>query len=227
MAPDPHPQPRRRHPWSDRVLLLHGHGAPTTHHGRPGAPSHGAPRTGGKTNAPPGLLLPGSPLLHGRRKVIEDGSLASNRSVVTESVSKSCSSAEVKDEDVAIAVVIDAAELKWEEQSFRRGQAPGRFTSGRHNGHGSSEREAPPPGYVCRSYGVPGHFIQHCPQENQTPPPGYTCYRCRVPGHFIQHCPTIGGSRAVYIYCDTLNIRTMWTKLACGCTKAKVPLIKG
>ncbi|XP_044414653.1 uncharacterized protein [Triticum aestivum] len=27
----------------------------------------GAPRIGGKTNAPPGLLLPGSPLLHGRR----------------------------------------------------------------------------------------------------------------------------------------------------------------
>ncbi|KAF7051935.1 hypothetical protein CFC21_060115 [Triticum aestivum] len=129
------------------------------------------------------------------RKVIEDGSIASNRSVVTESVSKSCSSAEVKDEDAAIAAVIDAAELKWEEQSFKRGQAPGRFTSGRHNGHGSSEREAPPPGYVCRSCGVAGHFIQHCPQENQKPPPGYTCYRCRVPGHFIQHCPTIGDSK--------------------------------
>ncbi|XP_037422548.1 E3 ubiquitin ligase PARAQUAT TOLERANCE 3-like [Triticum dicoccoides] len=129
------------------------------------------------------------------RKVIEDGSIASNRSVVTESVSKSCSSAEVKDEDAAIAAVIDAAELKWEEQSFKRGQAPGRFTSGRHNGHGSSEREAPPPGYVCRSCGVAGHFIQHCPQENQTPPPGYTCYRCRIPGHFIQHCPTIGDSK--------------------------------
>ncbi|KAI4998749.1 hypothetical protein ZWY2020_054091 [Hordeum vulgare] len=129
------------------------------------------------------------------RKVIEDGSIASNRSVVTESVSKSCSSAEMKDEDAAIAAVIDAAELKWEEQSFKRGQAPGRFISGRQNGHGSSEREAPPPGYVCRSCGVAGHFIQHCPQENQTPPPGYTCYRCRIPGHFIQHCPTIGDSK--------------------------------
>ena len=26
---------------------------------------------------------------------------------------------------------------------------------------------------------------------------------------------------------QTLNMRTMWTKLACGCTKEKVPLIKG
>jgi E3 ubiquitin-protein ligase RBBP6 len=59
-------------------------------------------------------------------------------------------------------------------------------------GHGPLDKEAPPPGYVCRSCGVPGHFIQHCPRENQTPPPGYTCYRCRIPGHFIHHCPTIG-----------------------------------
>jgi hypothetical protein len=85
--------------------------------------------------------------------------------VVTESASKSCSSAEVKDEDATIAAVIDAAELKWleynisfsriyeqlgflapslmiifngtcrDEQSSNRGQAAGRFTSGRHNGN--------------------------------------------------------------------------------------------
>ncbi|KAM0878101.1 hypothetical protein ACQ4PT_035075 [Festuca glaucescens] len=125
------------------------------------------------------------------RKVIEDGSIASNKSVVTESVSKSCSSTEVQDEDAAIAAVIDAAEVKWEEQPFKRGQPVGRFI-GRQYGHGPLDKEAPPPGYVCRSCGVPGHFIQHCPRENQTPPPGYTCYRCRIPGHFIHHCPTIG-----------------------------------
>jgi hypothetical protein len=59
-------------------------------------------------------------------------------------------------------------------------------------GHGPPDGEAPPPGYVCRSCGVPGHFIKHCPQENRAPPPGYVCYRCRTPGHFIHHCPTIG-----------------------------------
>ncbi|XP_047092083.1 E3 ubiquitin ligase PARAQUAT TOLERANCE 3-like isoform X2 [Lolium rigidum] len=125
------------------------------------------------------------------RKVIEDGSIASNKSVVTESVSKSCSSTEVQDEDAAIAAVIDAAEVKWEDPPFKRGQHVGRFP-GRQYGHGPLDKEAPPPGYVCRSCGVPGHFIQHCPRENQTPPPGYTCYRCRIPGHFIHHCPTIG-----------------------------------
>ncbi|PNT74347.1 hypothetical protein BRADI_1g13180v3 [Brachypodium distachyon] len=131
-------------------------------------------------------------VLFSSRIVIEDGSVASNKSVITESASKSCSSTEVQDEDAAIAAVIYAAELKWEEQSSKRGQGGGRFTSGRHYGHGPLEGEAPPPGYVCRSCGVPGHFIQHCPQENQKPPPGYTCFRCRIPGHFIQHCPTIG-----------------------------------
>ncbi|CAM0875573.1 unnamed protein product [Alopecurus aequalis] len=122
------------------------------------------------------------------RKVIEDGSVASNRSVVTDSVSKSCSSTEVQDEDAAIAAVIDGAELKWEEQPYK---ADGRFT-GRHYGHGPMGGEAPPPGYVCRSCGVPGHFIKHCPQESHAPPPGYTCFRCQIPGHFIHHCPTIG-----------------------------------
>uniref|UniRef100_A0A0D9VX37 DWNN domain-containing protein n=1 Tax=Leersia perrieri TaxID=77586 RepID=A0A0D9VX37_9ORYZ len=41
------------------------------------------------------------------RKVIEDGTIPSNMSVVTESTSKSCSSAEVQDEDAAIASVMD------------------------------------------------------------------------------------------------------------------------
>ena len=59
-------------------------------------------------------------------------------------------------------------------------------------GHGPLEGETPPPGYVCRSCGVPGHFIQHCPRESKTPPPGYICYRCQIPGHFIHHCTTIG-----------------------------------
>jgi hypothetical protein len=58
-------------------------------------------------------------------------------------------------------------------------------------GHGPVKGETPPPGYVCRSCGVPGHFIQHCQQERKTPS-GYVCYRCRIPGHFIHHCPTIG-----------------------------------
>ncbi|KAF0910076.1 hypothetical protein E2562_001312 [Oryza meyeriana var. granulata] len=130
-------------------------------------------------------------VLFSSRKVIEDGAIASNNSEITESTSKSCSSTEVQDEDAAIASIIDAAELKWEDKPSKRGQTGGRFASGRY-GHGPVEGETPPPGYVCRSCGVPGHFIQHCPQERKTPPSGYICYRCRIPGHFIHHCPTIG-----------------------------------
>ncbi|KAG8097719.1 hypothetical protein GUJ93_ZPchr0013g37593 [Zizania palustris] len=129
-------------------------------------------------------------VLFSSRKVIEDGTVAPKKSVITESTSKSCSSAEVQDEDAAISSVIDAAELKWEEKSSKQGQTGGRFTLGRY-GHGPVEGETPPPGYVCRSCGVPGHLIQHCQQEKKTPPSGYICYRCRIPGHFIQHCPTI------------------------------------
>jgi E3 ubiquitin-protein ligase RBBP6 len=76
-----------------------------------------------------------------------------------------------------------------EQYPPKRGQGSGRFTSGRNYGR---EVETPPLGYICRSCGVPGHFIQHCPQESKTPPPGYICYRCRIPGHFIHHCPTNG-----------------------------------
>ncbi|XP_037442226.1 uncharacterized protein LOC119310663 [Triticum dicoccoides] len=68
MAPDPHPQPWRRRPWSDRVLFSIDMELPQhTMEGLELLLTAGAPRTGGKTNAPPGLLLPGSPLLHGRR----------------------------------------------------------------------------------------------------------------------------------------------------------------
>uniref|UniRef100_A0A0E0D471 DWNN domain-containing protein n=1 Tax=Oryza meridionalis TaxID=40149 RepID=A0A0E0D471_9ORYZ len=130
-------------------------------------------------------------VLFSSREVIEDGAIASNKSEITESTSKSCSSTEVQDEDAAIASIIDAAELKWEDKPSKRGQTGGRSTSGRY-GHGPVEGETPPPGYVCRSCGVPGHFIQHCQQERKTPPSGYVCYRCRIPGHFIHHCPTIG-----------------------------------
>jgi hypothetical protein len=77
-----------------------------------------------------------------------------------------------------------------EQLPSKRGQDSGRFTSRRN--YGPLEGETPPPGYVCRSCGVPGHFIQHCSQENKMPPPGYICYRCRIPGHFIHHCPSIG-----------------------------------
>ncbi|CAL4943501.1 unnamed protein product [Urochloa decumbens] len=122
------------------------------------------------------------------REVTEGCSAPSNKSVVTDSNSKSCNSIGVQDEDAAIAAVIDAAELKLEQHPSKRGQGSGR----RNYGHGPLEGETPPPGYVCRSCGVPGHFIQHCPQESKTPPPGYICYRCRIPGHFIQHCQTIG-----------------------------------
>nr|TKV92187.1 hypothetical protein SEVIR_9G147900v2 [Setaria viridis] len=125
------------------------------------------------------------------REVTEGYSAPSNKSVVTDLNSKSCNSTGVQDEDAAIAAVIDAAELKLEQHPSKRGQG-----SGRHNyGHGPLEGETPPPGYVCRSCGIPGHFIQHCPQESKTPPPGYICYRCRIPGHFIHHCPTIGDSK--------------------------------
>ncbi|KAL5683419.1 hypothetical protein ACJX0J_009804, partial [Zea mays] len=123
------------------------------------------------------------------RKVTEEFSVPC-KSVVTDSSSKSCSSTVVQDEDAAIAAVIDAAELKSEQLPSKKGQGSGRFTSGRN--YGSLEGEAPPPGYVCRSCGVPGHFIQHCSQENKIPPPGYICYRCRIPGHFIHRCPSIG-----------------------------------
>ncbi|WVZ60013.1 hypothetical protein U9M48_010086 [Paspalum notatum var. saurae] len=126
-------------------------------------------------------------ILSPKREVTEICSVPSNNPVVTDSSSKSCSSTVVQDEDAAIAAVIDAAELKLEQHPSKRGQSSGRFTSGRHYGG-----ETPPQGYVCRSCGVPGHFIQHCSQENKTPPPGYICYRCRIPGHFIHHCPSIG-----------------------------------
>ncbi|OEL20486.1 hypothetical protein BAE44_0018495 [Dichanthelium oligosanthes] len=122
------------------------------------------------------------------RKVTEGCSVPSSKSVVTDLSTKSCSSTGVQDEDAAIAAVIDAAGLKLEQHPSKRWQGGGRFTSGRNYGR---EVETPP-GYVCRSCDVPGHFIQHCPQENKTPPPGYICYRCRIPGHFIHHCPTIG-----------------------------------
>ncbi|KAL6894530.1 hypothetical protein ACP4OV_008628 [Aristida adscensionis] len=131
-------------------------------------------------------------VLFSSRKVVEDGFAPSSKSVITDLSSKSDSSTEVQDEDAAIAAVIDSAELKLDEHPSKRGQGIGRFTSGRHYGNGPLEGETPPLGYVCRSCGVPGHFIQHCPQEVKTPPPGYICYRCRIPGHFIQHCPTIG-----------------------------------
>ncbi|CAO2172522.1 unnamed protein product [Urochloa humidicola] len=125
-----------------------------------------------------------------RREVTEGCSVPSGKSVVTDLSSGSRSSVGVQDdEDAAIAAVIDAAELKWEQYPTKRGQGSGRFASGRNYGR---EVETPPLGYVCRSCGVPGHFIQHCPQESKTPPPGYICYRCRIPGHFIHHCPTNG-----------------------------------
>ncbi|CAN6291921.1 unnamed protein product [Urochloa humidicola] len=119
---------------------------------------------------------------------VTEGCSAPSKSVVTDSNSKSCNSIGVQDEDAAIAAVINAAEMKLEQHPSKRGQAGGR----RNYGHGPLEGETPPPGYVCRSCGVPGHFIQHCPKESKTPPPGYICYRCRIPGHFIHHCPTIG-----------------------------------
>jgi E3 ubiquitin-protein ligase RBBP6 len=122
------------------------------------------------------------------REVTEGCSAPSSKSVVTDSNSKSCSSVGVQDEDAAIAAVINAAELKLEQHLSKRGQGSGRCNYG----HGPLEGETPPPGYVCRSCSVPGHFIQHCPRESKTPPPGYICYRCRIPGHFIHHCMTIG-----------------------------------
>ncbi|RLN18409.1 uncharacterized protein C2845_PM02G03630 [Panicum miliaceum] len=122
------------------------------------------------------------------REVTEGCSAPSSKSVVTDSNSKSCSSVGVQDEDAAIAAVINAAELKLEQHPSKRGQGSGR----RNYGHGPLEGETPPPGYVCRSCSVPGHFIQHCPRESKTPLPGYICYRCRIPGHFIHHCMTIG-----------------------------------
>jgi hypothetical protein len=91
---------------------------------------------------------------------------------------------------VTFTLIISFYGARREQLPSKKGQGSGRFTSGRN--YGSLEGEAPPPGYVCRSCGVPGHFIQHCSQENKIPPPGYICYRCRIPGHFIHRCPSIG-----------------------------------
>ncbi|KAF8681712.1 hypothetical protein HU200_045144 [Digitaria exilis] len=124
------------------------------------------------------------------REVTEGYSAPSSKSDVTDLNSKSFSSTGVQDEDAAIAAVIDAAELNLAQHSSKRGQGSGRCNYD--EGHGPLEGEKPPPGYVCRSCGIPGHFIQHCQQENRKPPPGYVCYRCRKPGHFIHHCDTIG-----------------------------------
>ncbi|XP_006651657.1 E3 ubiquitin ligase PARAQUAT TOLERANCE 3-like [Oryza brachyantha] len=148
-------------------------------------------------------------VLFSSRKVTEDGAVASNKSEITESTSKSISSTEVQDEDAAIASIIDAAELKWEDKPSKRVQTGGRFTSG-HYGHGPVEGETPPPGYVCRSCGVPGHFIQHCPQERKTPPSGYICYSCRIPGHFIHHCPTIGDPK----FDDYKKSHSLWPEVS-------------
>ncbi|KAG2540989.1 E3 ubiquitin ligase PQT3-like [Panicum virgatum] len=68
------------------------------------------------------------------------------------------SSSSAEDEEArAISAVIDAAQLKWEDQ--HRSQVGRRYGH-----HGALEaRAAPPAGYVCHRCRVPGHFIQHCP----------------------------------------------------------------
>ena len=53
----------------------------------------------------------------------------------------------------------------------------------------------PPPNYICKICGTPGHWIQRCPQSSDptktstTPPPTYVCRACNIPGHWIQQCP--------------------------------------
>ncbi|KAF6842089.1 hypothetical protein CPLU01_00182 [Colletotrichum plurivorum] len=53
---------------------------------------------------------------------------------------------------------------------------------------------APPPGYVCKRCGIPGHFIQDCdtngnPIFDGPPPRGYVCRHCgAVEAHFVTAC---------------------------------------
>ena len=62
----------------------------------------------------------------------------------------------------------------------------------------------PPPGYVCKKCGVPGHFIQSCSAPVTRPAGGggkpganYVCHICGVAAdHFIQDCPQKAASRA-------------------------------
>lgn len=80
-----------------------------------------------------------------------DGALLSDSAVTASSA------AEDDDEDRAISAVIDAAQLKWEDQHR------GRHCSNRGAALEVGGRPAPPPGYVCHRCRVPGHLIQHCP----------------------------------------------------------------
>ena len=63
----------------------------------------------------------------------------------------------------------------------------------------------PGPGYICKICGIPGHWIQQCPQrtgftpsaqpQTKKPPgPGYICKICRQPGHWFQDCPNQGAA---------------------------------
>jgi hypothetical protein len=58
---------------------------------------------------------------------------------------------------------------------------------------GGAVRGTPPSDYVCRLCGVPGHWLDRCPQKSEPkpPPPSYTCRLCQRPGHWIQLCPSI------------------------------------
>lgn len=50
--------------------------------------------------------------------------------------------------------------------------------------------ETPKNGYVCNNCGIPGHFIQNCPQKKR-PPIGYVCKNCfdSSRDHFFSECP--------------------------------------
>ena len=62
-----------------------------------------------------------------------------------------------------------------------------------------TDSDVPPPTYVCKKCGQPGHYIRLCPllaQENAAraagvPPPNYVCRKCSQAGHFIQNCPLV------------------------------------
>ncbi|KAL6902194.1 hypothetical protein ACP4OV_005070 [Aristida adscensionis] len=65
--------------------------------------------------------------------------------------SGSAAGGEVDDEDRAIRAVIDAAQVKWDDNPYPHGR------------RGAQVWRTPPPGYVCHRCRVAGHFIQHCP----------------------------------------------------------------
>jgi len=54
----------------------------------------------------------------------------------------------------------------------------------------SSSGGSTPSNYVCHKCGIPGHYVQDCPNvTGKLPPDNYLCHKCNIKGHWIQDCP--------------------------------------